>query len=455
MKKAQIIPHFLDSYRNGLIRVGFSGGSDSTALLLLLLKWQFAARQLEAVHFDHGLRGDASTADGQWCRDFCARLGIKFTLVKLDLAPAIAGGDSLEDAARNARLDWYRTHDNGAAVALAHHADDVQENMLLKLARGGNVSTLTSLRSVRKLWNLTILRPLLDWHKYELEDFLRSENIHHWRHDASNDSSDYHRNFLRNDLLRNWADYHPPLPKGLDTAACVLAMDADFIEQAAAEKTAELGECMPRKTDTNFWLNMHPALFYRVLRTYLVKISGQTSVDLSNQSVENFRNILQTPGNGKSRNIVLNKFFNFKLTGKILEFIDPAAETVPLTAQNWFWRSTRALKYGNWQLRCELLPGAVCGKQDGCFYFDAAGTPEPLICTTRQGGEKMSVWGSPAPRHVKHLLSGITDKSDMILLQDSEHNIYLLGNYRRSILAPVTADTCMTLKIQLEYTPAS
>ena len=67
MKKAQIIPHFLVKYRSQKLRVGFSGGADSTALLLLLLKWGFAPDQLEAVHFDHGLRGEASTADGEWC----------------------------------------------------------------------------------------------------------------------------------------------------------------------------------------------------------------------------------------------------------------------------------------------------------------------------------------------------------------------------------------------------
>ena len=145
MKKAQIIPHFLEAYRAGKLRVGFSGGADSTALLLLLLKWWFVPQQLEAVHFDHGLRGSASTADGQWCRDFCAERGINFILVKLDLSRAVASGGSLEDAARNARLQWYRDNDDRSPIVLAHHAGDVQENMLLKLARGGNVSALTSL----------------------------------------------------------------------------------------------------------------------------------------------------------------------------------------------------------------------------------------------------------------------------------------------------------------------
>ncbi|MBO5922986.1 MAG: tRNA lysidine(34) synthetase TilS, partial [Lentisphaeria bacterium] len=150
MKKTLIIPHFLEAYRAKKLRVGFSGGADSTALLLLLLEWNFSAGQIEAVHFDHGLRGKESTADGLWCQDFCRERNIKFTLVKLDLSTAVARGCSLEDAARNARLEWYRNHDDNTPIVLAHHAGDVAENMLLKLARGSNVSSLNSLREERK-----------------------------------------------------------------------------------------------------------------------------------------------------------------------------------------------------------------------------------------------------------------------------------------------------------------
>ena len=49
---------------------GFSGGSDSLYLLLALKEISAPFHfSLEAVHFEHGLRGDESRADAEWCRE--------------------------------------------------------------------------------------------------------------------------------------------------------------------------------------------------------------------------------------------------------------------------------------------------------------------------------------------------------------------------------------------------
>ena len=451
MKKTLIIPHFLEAYCKQKLRVGFSGGADSTALLLLLLKWGWSADLLEAVHFDHGLRGSASTADGLWCQEFCAKRGIKCTLVKLELAEKAAQAGSLEEAARNARFDWYRANDDNSPVVLAHHAGDVQENLLLKLARGGNVSALTSLRSKRKLWNLTILRPLLNWHKSDLEEFLHDEGIHHWRVDATNQQSDYHRNFLRNDILPRWAEFHQPLGNALDVSAKVLAMDADFIEEAAVAKLAELGEKLPEKTSCRYWLDMHEALLGRVLRSYALRLTGNNEIPLTFQNVENFRHALLLPESSESRIVEVNKLITFKLTGGTLKFINCDAPATLQEPRAWRWREASCMEYGKWLLECELLPGAVSGREKGVFYFDADQMPEVLCCSLRQGGEHMQVWGSDRPRKVKHLLSGVSNKSDMLVVSDEEQNIYLLGNLRRSFHAPVTGNSCSTLKIVVKY----
>ena len=447
MKKLLIIPHFLKEYQHRKLRVGFSGGSDSTALLLLLLQWGFKPDLLEAVHFDHGLRGDASTADGEWCRDFCAGLGVNFVLVKLDLTDAVKSGSSLEDAARDARLAWYRAHDDDSPIVLAHHAGDVQENILLKLARGGNVSSLTSLRNVRKLWDLTILRPLLEWHKKDLEEFLQQKQISDWRNDATNQQNDYHRNFLRNELLPRWNSYHAPVQSALDRAAKVLAMDADFIEKCACAKLAELGGVLPETTYVGYWLGMHNALLGRVLRSYLAQVGPSSDVKLTYLQLENFRNkLLQEPGT-ESRIIELNGSFRFRRRGDRLEFLGGEPEKCELAPAEWQWQQQKKVEYANWLLACEVIDGAVCAPGQGVFYFDLATLPATLYCSLRRGGEVMSVWGGKAPRHVKHLLSGRNCRKDMLLVKDDRDNIIILGDLRRSAIAPVTADTRKTVKI--------
>ena len=60
---------------HGRVFVGFSGGADSTALLMLLSQ---AGLEVTAVHFQHGIRGAAAEADAAWCEQFCRARNIRF-----------------------------------------------------------------------------------------------------------------------------------------------------------------------------------------------------------------------------------------------------------------------------------------------------------------------------------------------------------------------------------------
>jgi hypothetical protein len=127
---------------------------------------------------------------------------------------------------------------------------------------------------------------------------------------------------------------------------------------------------------------------------------------------------------------------------------DPAnTDTAPL---RWNWREVKEVTFGSWRISAELLPGAKQNAGQGVFFFDAALLPEELIFTWRQGGERMAVWGSGHVRRIKHILSGCGRK-EVFLLQDESGVIYLLGDVRRSIHAPVNEKTSCTLQVKVEY----
>ncbi|RMD74190.1 MAG: hypothetical protein D6820_17225, partial [Lentisphaerae bacterium] len=96
---------------------GFSGGADSTALLLLLEEY---GCDVLGVHIDHMLRGAESTADAEWCREFCAKQKIDFELHRVDVQAERRKGESLEMAARRLRLRVWQRY-TAWPVALAHH----------------------------------------------------------------------------------------------------------------------------------------------------------------------------------------------------------------------------------------------------------------------------------------------------------------------------------------------
>ena len=451
LKNLEQIPYILEKYRHQRLRVGFSGGADSTALLLLLLKWGWQPELLEAVHFEHGLRGEASKLDALWCRDFCQKRNIKFSMVELDLlATAIEG--SLEDAARQARLQWYRKNGDQTPVVLAHHANDAAETLLLKLSRGGNASALAGLRRERTLHGVLFLRPLLDHPKSDLEEFLRQNGVNDWRIDASNQTEDYHRNFLRNNLLKSWSEYHPPLQNALKKSFYALQQDAEFIESIAAEKLAQLGSPLPAVTTVDFWKNLHNALLARVLTSYLQKLSGRADLEVTNQMLKNFQTALQLPVSREKRQIILGNNCSFLLQNNILEwFSSNAGSDLPTKPQRWQWQSEPTVSFGCWQLEAVVINGAVVDNTPGVFTFDAGKLPAVLYLAPRQGGEYMRVWGSKDQRRVKHLLAGCSEKA-VFLLTDEAQVIYLLANLRRSDLAPVTEQTAQTLHLTVKYT---
>ena len=56
------------------VLVGFSGGADSTALLLLLKEYGDKHRiGVRAVHVHHGIRGESADRDQAFCAKFCQK----------------------------------------------------------------------------------------------------------------------------------------------------------------------------------------------------------------------------------------------------------------------------------------------------------------------------------------------------------------------------------------------
>jgi tRNA(Ile)-lysidine synthase len=182
--------------------VALSGGADSVALLLLLwTHWPERRGRLQALHFDHRLRGAASRADAAYCRRLCSALDVPL-VNGVWKRPKEAAAPSEADA-REARLAFFSEH--ARVLWLGHHQDDVAETMLMRLARGSGAGGLSAPRPVQPMPAGRVhLRPLLGVRKEELVVALRNAGVD-WREDASNARGDYFRNRIRRDVVPAWA----------------------------------------------------------------------------------------------------------------------------------------------------------------------------------------------------------------------------------------------------------
>lgn len=424
------IPAFLRPFRAGKLFVGFSGGCDSTALLLLLRRWGWTGERLEAVHFDHGLRGERSRREAERCEKFCAARGIAFRKIELHLAP----GPGLEERARQARLDAWRSLGE-VAVALGHHADDAAETLLLRLARGSASGGLAGLRPVRKFGKVAFLRPLLEYRRSELEDFLRAEGVTEWVEDDSNSDNALARNYLRNVLLPGWYAANPACRAGLRQSLKVLALDADFLEASAAEKLRELPAGWV--SDAAFWRDLHPALLGPVLRGYLGGRLGEVPA-LPHAALERFRKELAA-AHRRRCTFTAGRGVKFILTGDRLELLSGESEA-PQDEVVWDPRRVPVLEYGSWRLACARGRDAAPAPDAYCFVFDAAEFPETVAVGPRRAGEVLELLEG-GTRRIKHLLANASLPVAPVILRDGAGRVLAVPGVRRGAAAPVTAAT--------------
>jgi tRNA(Ile)-lysidine synthase len=223
------------------ILVAVSGGVDSMVLLHLIHLFSAAQRwKLMVAHFNHCLRGKVSDADAVFVGKAAASRKLPFVSKSADVKKfATDSGLSIEMAARKLRHEFLaetaRAH-NIKHVALAHHADDQVELFFLRLLRGAGGSGIAGMKLQSPSpadKKLTLIRPLLDCSKAELEVFARSNKIR-YRQDSTNFSTDYLRNQIRHELLPLLRKkYQPALNKTILRTMEIVGAESEVVSKMA------------------------------------------------------------------------------------------------------------------------------------------------------------------------------------------------------------------------------
>ncbi len=235
----------------------FSGGADSTALLLCLKELSEELHfSLSAVHINHMLRGEESDRDERFCAEICGKYGIPLEIFRRDAAEySRSAGMSLETGAREMRYGIFgELIENGYAVkiATAHNLNDNAETVLFRLARGTGLKGLCGIPPVRDRF----IRPLIECSREEIENFLRKKN-ENFVTDSTNISDDYARNKIRLRIMPEMAKVHGGFPGNISRTVNSLSEDEEFI----------LSEAEIHKNDDLRML--HPALRKRIIINFL------------------------------------------------------------------------------------------------------------------------------------------------------------------------------------------
>ncbi|HLP99016.1 MAG TPA: tRNA lysidine(34) synthetase TilS [Sideroxyarcus sp.] len=216
------------------ILIGLSGGMDSSVLLHLLnqLTPRFQWR-LSALHVHHGISRNADTwAD--FCGRLCAGYGIPLHVERVDIGP-LRDEHGIEAAARKLRHAAFAKQ-SCDAVALAHHADDQAETLLLQLLRGAGIKGAAAMPAFKPAAAgiPATLRPLLDVPRKELLEFAQQHSLQ-WVEDESNADERYPRNFLRHRMLPLLEQQFPACRDTLARSARHFAEAGDLLDELAQQ----------------------------------------------------------------------------------------------------------------------------------------------------------------------------------------------------------------------------
>ena len=233
----------IDAFHPSLpLAVAYSGGADSTALLVAChQKWP---GQVSALHVHHGIQSAADDFEAH-CRNFCLQLNVPLLVRHVD--GRHAQGQSPEDAARLARYKSFSGLDKEGlawsaikSIVVAQHADDQIETILLALSRGGGLPGLSAMPSAWVKFGVSYDRPLLKVRASDIRNWL-IERQHTWVEDPSNADEKFTRNRIRARLLPALEATFPQFRETFARSAEHAAQAQSVLDEVAAQDSEVLG----------------------------------------------------------------------------------------------------------------------------------------------------------------------------------------------------------------------
>ncbi|CAM3099352.1 tRNA lysidine(34) synthetase TilS [Paenibacillus sediminis] len=447
------------------IIVAVSGGPDSVTLLHVL---HYIARtdtplELICAHVNHSFRGAESDAEAEMVRETAFKLGIPFELAVIDVPAYMKeSGKGTQLAAREKRYqflldvaDKYKAQ----SIALAHHADDQAETVLMRLLRGSGPTGLAGMKIKRREKNVELIRPFLRIYKSDLIELCEAEGFSYVI-DSSNLSNKYARNEIRLDVLPFLGKYNRQLPQSLNRLAEVIGEEDDYMSQSAKALFDQIVTASGRgyALSARSFTGLHVALQRRLIQLILNYLSLNTE-DIDFVKIEAVRSgIIQE----------MPTTWSLDLGGGLrcvreydhVSFLPDCSADQDIFTYTLERKST-ILSLGSIQRSLVTELRSHESKENSEIIhskneaiFDADKLNFPLTVRSRLPGDVMKVMGLNGSKKVKDIF--IDDKippsmrHQIPIVTDASGTILWIPGVRRSVHAAVTQQTTSILYMRLE-----
>ncbi|MGO5337981.1 tRNA lysidine(34) synthetase TilS [Bilifractor sp. LCP19S3_H10] len=441
--------HMIDE--GDVVIAGVSGGADSVCLLLVLdALREKRSFHLAAVHVNHNIRGTDADADEEYVRTICREIKIPLYVYSFPVTEiARREKRGLEETGRLLRQQAFRDAlckaerlflseetgeraDNpkrrrvtevrgrggaaeGVKIALAHHANDLAETALFQAVRGSSLAGLAGIRPVSRIggaWEdarteeLTVIHPLLFVRRWEIEEWLREQNIC-WRTDATNLDEEYSRNCLRQRVIPYLEEHlNPEAVRHIRELAEDAAEADEYLHAEARKRESELVE-VGSNSDGGVIVFLKDAVMQEaeVIQRYILMdalemVSGRKK-DLGREQLRQLRELFDMSV-GKGVDLpygvrAVRRYDGIRLVRGGAELAKSAA--VPVTGEGTFF-------FRGWKFTCRRMrgyPGAEKKIPLNRYtkYFDYDKIGNNIVFRTRLAGDRIAVTDTGQTKKLK------------------------------------------------------
>ena len=447
--------------------VGVSGGADSLCLLHLLHSMGYP---IIVAHVNHLIRQESGSEEAR-VETIAKTLRLPFFSTKVDVSAYSRENKlSMEESARCLRYEFlFRVakETNAQALAVAHHADDQIETVIMHILRGAGPAGLRGMayRSLLPGFStvIPIVRPLLGIWREEIDEYCKQENLDPCVDQTNNDTK-YFRNRIRHELIPYLETYNPQAKQHVWQLAILSQAENAFLDTAMEDS---LNNLVSQKGKGFFvfkraeFIDAPIAIQRRILRQIISELR-QDLRDIGFVAVEKgIKFARSTDARGEWQlfdNVWLTKYSPTQL----IIFTDEVdlCELFPLlkangeialvlpgvTSLNDCWEIAATISNEPISLQHEMT--------DNEILFDLSDLQDPLMVRLTSAGEKISPFGK---KEITQKLSdlfinlGILQRarSQWPILYCGDKLLWVVG-LRRAKFAPVKSGSKEILKLELK-----
>ena len=170
----------LNSYTKKYI-VSLSGGVDSMVLITILKILNY---QVVACHINYNNREETNAEQAfleYWCHSNAIKLYVKSIT---NIKRVNTKRSDYEYESKKIRFDFYKeimTKEESDFILLAHHKDDIIENIFANVCRGRYILDLAVIKERSVINGVIILRPLIDLYKSSIISFASKYDVPYFK----------------------------------------------------------------------------------------------------------------------------------------------------------------------------------------------------------------------------------------------------------------------------------